>query len=168
MVLAEAVGPYTIGLTVVVLVGLPIMAHFMRRSLRLQAGPLSAELSGVREVIEAAHQVAVETKEVVLETAVAVNNVDHDEPKLIDQVRTLRSDLSEMRSEVAQLAVLVGNTQRSQRMVTMGLSEVTMLEERNGGRIEDTARLVREHIAHHEAADAEDEAGRRGDINRRE
>ena len=58
MILAETVGPYTIGLAVVVLAGLPVAARYLRRAVSLEAGPLKATLGEIkqdaREAAEAA------------------------------------------------------------------------------------------------------------------
>lgn len=54
MVLAQdPVGPYTIALAVVLLIGLPVAGKFLRRAVRLEAGPLKAELGEVKQHVVA-------------------------------------------------------------------------------------------------------------------
>lgn len=47
MILAEAVGPYTLALGALALAGVPFVAHFVRRQFRAELGPLSVEVGGI-------------------------------------------------------------------------------------------------------------------------
>lgn len=49
MLIAETVGPYTIGLAFVLLAGLPIAARYLRRAVSLEAGPLKATLGEIKQ-----------------------------------------------------------------------------------------------------------------------
>lgn len=54
----ELIGPYTIGFAVVMLAGLPVAARYLKRAVRLEAGPLKAELGAVAEHVEQAAKAA--------------------------------------------------------------------------------------------------------------
>lgn len=118
----ETVGLYTVLLALIVVIGLPIAAFAVKR---VSVGPIKMDLQEVKEVVQETHK--------------AVNNVDDDEPKLIDQVR-------ELRTEIAAVAKLVGAMQANDRVRAVALAQIISENEVNGDRIEQTAKLLRTHM----------------------
>lgn len=131
VVAAEVVGPWTFAALVALVVGLPLAARFTKR---WTIGPVQVEMA----------ERAVATLEKVSEVAAAVNNVERDEPKLIDQVRSVRESSDEFREEIATLARVIGLTQAQQRALAVTLTELTAQAEVNGMRLEKTAQIIRE------------------------
>jgi hypothetical protein len=170
----EPIGPYTIVLAVIMLVGLPVAAKFLRRAVRLEAGPLKAELGELHEHVQEA---AAATN--VVKESVGVANGDGS---LQDQVTQLTvndrhkmADLTELRTDVASLASTMGEMQRFQRATAVGQAQLSTEVETNAGRLDGVARLVRaldekidSHITAHELLRAINEQGRAGKIERRD
>lgn len=120
MIFAEVVGPWTVGLAALMIVGLPFMAHYVKRSLNIDLGPLKAQLGDVKATADTIEH--------------AVNGVSPGEPRMIDQVRALRASVAALHGEVGDLKV--------QQQVTTGA--VTHLDERVTKHIADGVRQ-REH-----------------------
>lgn len=170
----EMVGPYTVALLVVLLVGLPIAAKFLRRAVRLEAGPLKAELGELTDYAQAAKEHAEKAAESAEAVHAAVNGVDPGEPKLIDQVRQLvandavkMDDLADLRTDVAALAVEVGNVQRFQRATAIGQAQLSAEVELGAARTAEMGKLLREHIDVHAERVKLDREARTGRIDRR-
>lgn len=87
MILAEQVGPYTIGLAVVMLGGFPIAARYVKKAVTVQGFGMRAEIGAVKEDIK----VAADAAKTVAESIGNVNG----EGSLQEQVTTMTTWMSE-------------------------------------------------------------------------
>lgn len=91
MILAETVGPYTIGLAVVMLAGIPIAARYIKKAVTLEGFGMRAEIGEVKEDIRVAAQAA----------SIAAESVGskNGEGSLQEQVLTISNYIDEERQK---------------------------------------------------------------------
>lgn len=85
MLYAEQVGPYTVGLAFIVMMGIPIMVHFTRRAVRLEAGPIKVQLDDLKKHTKTAADASVSNLESLGE-ANGAGSIQHQLADLRDRV----------------------------------------------------------------------------------
>ncbi|HEU5085678.1 MAG TPA: hypothetical protein VFU14_20220 [Acidimicrobiales bacterium] len=121
---AEVVGPYTVGLVALVLVGAPITTRYLRRSLAAQLGPVRVQLGEMSTALEQVNR--------------QVNHVQDpdNEPTLREIACDLRDELAELRTDVLRVDRRCSSVETAQLMQAERLSEIGTLARRTADAVE--------------------------------